>query len=47
MWRWPAILLTLKPTFAPLAVIGITERRWWLTLAALLLLSVPMAAALA
>jgi len=42
MWRWPAVFLILKPTFAPLALIGITDRRWWITLAALVFLSVPM-----
>jgi hypothetical protein len=42
MWRWPAVFLTLKPTFAPLALIGIKDRRWWIALAVLVLVSLPM-----
>lgn len=30
LWGWPAVLLTLKPTFAPLALVGIRHRSWWL-----------------
>jgi hypothetical protein len=31
-WRWPAALLVLKPTLAPLALLGIRSRAWWLLL---------------
>lgn len=29
-WGWPALLVALKPTFLPLAAIGIRRRSWWL-----------------
>jgi hypothetical protein len=31
---WPAVLVLAKPTFAPLALIGIGQRSWWFALAA-------------
>jgi hypothetical protein len=31
-WGWPAIALVIKPTFAPLALLGLRDRRWWLCL---------------
>ena len=34
-WGWPAVLLLLKPTFAPFALIGIRQKRWWVALLAL------------
>ena len=36
---WPSVLVLLKPTLAPLAVIGIHRRAWWLGLAGLALIS--------
>jgi hypothetical protein len=30
---WPLVLLVIKPTFAPLAVLGIRRRVWWIALA--------------
>jgi hypothetical protein len=33
---WPAIFLTIKPTFAPLALVGIRSRPWWIVAAAML-----------
>ena len=29
-WGWPAVFLTLKPIFAPLSLIGVRRRSWWL-----------------
>lgn len=29
LWGWPAVLLTLKPVFAPFALVGIRQRSWW------------------
>ena len=43
-WAWPSALLLLKPTLAPFALIGIRHRSWWITLGALVLLSVPFGA---
>ena len=43
VWGWPAVLVVLKPTLAPFALIGIRTPSWWiaavlLALASLLLL---------
>ncbi len=35
VWSWPLALLFLKPTFAPLAFIGVGQRSWWVALAGL------------
>lgn len=40
-YRWPGALVLLKPSFLPLALIGIRSRSWWLTAAALGVLSLP------
>ena len=29
LWGWPATLLTLKPIFAPFALVGICHWSWW------------------
>lgn len=29
VWGWPAVLVVLKPSFAPLALIGVRRRSWW------------------
>jgi hypothetical protein len=39
---WPAAFLLLKPTIAPLALFGIRDRRWWLAVGALVILSLPL-----
>jgi hypothetical protein len=44
-WGWPAVLITIKPTLAPFALIGIRRRSMWLSVAAMgafLLLSLPL-----
>jgi hypothetical protein len=43
-WGWPAALLVVKPTFLVLAVVGLRRREFWIALAALALISIPMAA---
>lgn len=40
-WGWPSVGAALKLTFAPLALIGIRRRAWWLTAAIALLLCLP------
>jgi len=40
-YGWPFVLLLLKPTLAPLALLGIRRRSWWLALAVLALISLP------
>ncbi len=41
-WGWPATLVVLKPTFAPLALIAILDRRAWITAIVLAFASLPM-----
>jgi hypothetical protein len=33
VWGWPFVLVLAKPTFAPLALLGIRRRSWWVALA--------------
>jgi hypothetical protein len=35
LWGWPAVLVLLKPSLAPFALIGATRRSWWIGLGAL------------
>ncbi|HEY5628385.1 MAG TPA: hypothetical protein VIR16_02635 [Candidatus Limnocylindrales bacterium] len=39
VWRWPAALVLAKPTLAPLALIGVRDRRWWIAAGAVGLLT--------
>jgi len=32
VWSWPFALVLLKPTFAPIALLGIRHRSWWVTI---------------
>lgn len=44
-WGWPALFVALKPTFAPLALLGIHQRSWWVAAAAmvaLVVMTLPM-----
>jgi hypothetical protein len=41
-WGWPALALTLKPTFLPLAFIGVRTRGWWIALVVLGAVSLAM-----
>jgi hypothetical protein len=42
-WGWPAVIVVLKPSFAPLALIGMWHRRFWLAVVLLTLVSIAMA----
>ena len=42
LWGWPALLLVLKPTMAPLALIGVRRRSWWLAALVLGIVSIPL-----
>jgi hypothetical protein len=35
VWYWPFALVILKPTFAPLMLLGIRHRSWWVALVVL------------
>jgi hypothetical protein len=41
VWGWPSVLGLFKPAFAPVVLIGIWRRSWWLALAAVAVISVP------
>lgn len=40
-WAWPSVLILLKPSLAPFALIGIHRRRWWVALGILALAAIP------
>lgn len=41
---WPGVLVLIKPTLAPFALVGIRKRSWWLALGGLVLVSLPFGA---
>ena len=41
VWSWPFLLVLLKPTFAPIALLGANRRSWWIALVAFLLVALP------
>jgi hypothetical protein len=43
-YRWPGVFVLLKPSFGPLALIGIRDRGWWIGLGLLVLGSLPFIA---
>lgn len=42
LWGWPAVLIVGKPMYAPLTLIGVRRRSWWLAAAVLALVSLPL-----
>lgn len=44
VYGWPAAFVLLKPSFLPLALFGIRDRRWWIVAGALAVLSLPLPA---
>lgn len=40
-WGWPSVLVLVKPSLAPFALVGARNRRWWAALVILALISVP------
>jgi hypothetical protein len=43
-YSWPGVLVLLKPSLAPFALIGIRSRGWWMALAVLAVASLPFLA---
>ncbi len=43
VFAWPFVLVVAKPTFAPIALLGIRHRSWWIALAILVVASIPFA----
>jgi hypothetical protein len=41
IYAWPSVLVLIKPSLFPFALIGIRSRSWWFALAALVAASVP------
>lgn len=41
-WHWPTLLIMLKPTLAPLALVGIRHRSWWVAAIGLGAMSVAL-----
>jgi hypothetical protein len=39
IYHWPSVLVLIKPTLAPFALVGIRHRSWWIALAALAVVS--------
>ena len=44
VWKWPSVFVAIKATFAPLALIGIRDRRWKYALGFAVLASLPFGA---
>lgn len=44
IWGWPSVLGLFKPAFAPVALIGIRRRSWWIALAVVAAVSIPFLA---
>lgn len=40
-WGWPAVLVTMKPSLVPFAVLGVRSRAWWVAAAVLGVVSLP------
>ena len=41
VWKWPAVLVLLKPSLAPFALVGVMARSWWISLGIVVLVAVP------
>lgn len=42
LWGWPAVIAFIKPVFAPLALVGIRRRSWWVASAIVAVVSLAM-----
>lgn len=42
MWGWPAVLVTVKPSLIPFAVLGVRRRSWWLVIGLVAVASLPL-----
>lgn len=40
-WGWPAVLVTIKPSLVPFALLGIRSRAWWIAALILGVVSLP------
>ena len=44
LYKWPSVLVLLKPSLFPFALIGIRHRRWWAAFVIFVVASLPFAA---
>ncbi len=44
LYGWPAVLVLIKPTLAPFALIGVRHRSWWIALGVFALVSLAFGA---
>ena len=44
LYGWPAVLVLIKPTLAPFALIGVRQRSWWIALGLFALVSLTFGA---
>ena len=42
LWRWPAVLVLIKPSLLPFALVGAQSRSWWIALALVAVASLAM-----
>jgi hypothetical protein len=42
LWYWPSVFVLVKPSLAPFALFGAKHRSWWVALAGLGLVSLPL-----
>lgn len=43
VWAWAYVLVLLKPSLAPFALLGVRHRSWWIALGVAVLVSIPFA----
>ncbi|HLA16194.1 MAG TPA: hypothetical protein VJZ72_04770 [Candidatus Limnocylindrales bacterium] len=41
LYAWPFVLIVIKPSFLPLALLGVRSRRWWIAAGVVLLAAIP------
>ena len=41
-WKWPAVLMSIKPSLTFFALLGIRTRAWWIALGILAVISLPL-----
>ena len=44
VYAWPSVLVLIKPSLFPFALVGVRTRRWWLALGIVVVVSVPFGA---
>ena len=42
LWGWPGLLVCLKPSLLPFALVGVRRRSWWIAALAMCALAVPL-----